>query len=180
MLATLISDRWKESASDKNETVLIDSRGHSVVSDTEPIFIDRNGLLFQYVLDYLREGEVYLPSTVSRAAVLKEFDFYGIDADTSKLVEKYGVDYYHSIREKAEALDNELRAIRIASEAESKFWKSASRHSSVSVTLSDDDRSHMNEDLETLLRARLFERGLKLDSQVTYFVNVSRAISRGK
>lgn len=63
MLASLISDHWKEGNSD----------------DDKPIFIDRNGLLFQYVLDYLRTNKIHLPSSVSQAAVNEEFAYYGID-----------------------------------------------------------------------------------------------------
>lgn len=66
MLASLISDHWKEGNSD----------------DDKPIFIDRNGLLFQYVLDYLRTRKVFVPPSVSRAAVKEEFQYYGIDAGT--------------------------------------------------------------------------------------------------
>lgn len=47
-------------------------------SGEQPIFIDRNGRLFEYVLDYLRTGKVNLPSSVSRAAVKDEFKSYGL------------------------------------------------------------------------------------------------------
>ncbi len=30
------------------------------------VFIDRDGALFQYVLDYVRDGEVYLPFTLPK------------------------------------------------------------------------------------------------------------------
>jgi hypothetical protein len=71
MLASLISRQWKESNSN------------------EPIFIDRNGRLLEYVLDYLRTGEVYLPFAVSKDALQKEFEFYGIDADMSRAHETH-------------------------------------------------------------------------------------------
>jgi hypothetical protein len=56
MLASLTSDHLKEGKSN------------------EPIFIDRGGRLFEYVLDYLH---------MSKAAFQKEFDFDGIDVDMS-------------------------------------------------------------------------------------------------
>ena len=59
LLTTSASERWQ-----KNE-------------DAE-IFIERNGLRFQYVLDYLRDGTVDLPPTESRNAVLKELEYYGV------------------------------------------------------------------------------------------------------
>ncbi len=53
MLASLISEDWKEGNSD------------------EPIFIDRNGRLFEYVLDYLRNNEIHVPPSVSIAVSRK-------------------------------------------------------------------------------------------------------------
>lgn len=87
MLANLVSEHWKEGQ----------------VDDSEPIFIDRNGLLFRYILDYLRASEVHLPSSVSRIAIMKEFEFYGIYADDNQVHEKHGFEHYHFVMEKAEA-----------------------------------------------------------------------------
>lgn len=67
MLASLISNHWREGITD------------------EPIFIDRNGRIFEYILDYLRTDKVHLPSSVSPVALEEEFDFYGIDADMTKV-----------------------------------------------------------------------------------------------
>ena len=46
----------------------------------EPIFIDRDGDLFVYVLNYLREGEIELPSSVPIKNFLNELKYYHIDA----------------------------------------------------------------------------------------------------
>ena len=46
--------------------------------DTE-IFIDRNGSRFQYVLDYLRDGNVYLPMSVTKESLMLDFQYYGIE-----------------------------------------------------------------------------------------------------
>ncbi len=68
MLISLISEYWKEGNSD------------------EPIFIDRSGRMFEYVLEYLRTAKVYLPSSViSPLALQEEFDFYGIEVDMTKV-----------------------------------------------------------------------------------------------
>jgi len=47
------------------------------------IFIDRNPVYFSYVLRYLRDGDLLeFPETVEeKEAVLKEFDFFGIEVD---------------------------------------------------------------------------------------------------
>jgi len=51
---------------------------HKEKDDSE-IFIERNGLRFQYVLDYLRDGEVFLPISECKEAVLAELEYYNID-----------------------------------------------------------------------------------------------------
>ena len=53
---------------------LVTSHGDS----SEPIFIDRNGLTFQVVLDYLRQGSMVLPHNLPRLSFIRELDFYGI------------------------------------------------------------------------------------------------------
>ena len=45
----------------------------------EPIFIDRDGDLFVYVLNYLREGEIVLPSSVPIKTFLNEMRYYHVD-----------------------------------------------------------------------------------------------------
>jgi hypothetical protein len=114
MRASPISDRWKEG---------------STKSD-DPIFIDRNGLLFQYVLDYLRNDKLLLPSSVSRAAVAQEFEYYGIDADVAKVSEKYGPMYLRELKERIceqkiylELLENEARAIQASTFVENESFK---------------------------------------------------------
>mmetsp|Transcript_32802 Transcript_32802/g.79379 ORF Transcript_32802/g.79379 Transcript_32802/m.79379 type:complete len:139 (-) Transcript_32802:44-460(-) len=47
----------------------------------DPIFIDRDGDLFLFVLNFLREGEVDLPMTVPRKAFMAEIRYYGIAYD---------------------------------------------------------------------------------------------------
>jgi len=42
-------------------------------------FIDRNGTLFQPLLDFLRHGELLIPPNLKLEHVLKEADFYSID-----------------------------------------------------------------------------------------------------
>ena len=61
-LSTLVSEHIKKGNADIHE----------------PIFIDRNGRLFEYVLDYLRTNKLNLPRSVNHAAVKEEFQFYGL------------------------------------------------------------------------------------------------------
>jgi BTB/POZ domain len=50
-----------------------------------PIFIDRNGERFQYVLDYMRDGSVQLPMTISKESLLKDMEYYGFDIDPDRI-----------------------------------------------------------------------------------------------
>eukprot|EP01083_Nonionella_stella_P028448 78324_1 len=43
------------------------------------IFIERDGPMFRYVLQYLRDGKVTLPITESKEALVTELHYYGID-----------------------------------------------------------------------------------------------------
>ena len=46
----------------------------------EPLFIDRDGERFRYVLDFMRDGpKVSLPVTVSKEGFLKDLDYFGFD-----------------------------------------------------------------------------------------------------
>lgn len=64
MLARLISDRWKSNSKKENDE----------------FFIDRDGILFQYVLHYMRDQKVHLPLTVCRESILKELQYYGFES----------------------------------------------------------------------------------------------------
>ena len=67
MLASLVSGKWKEGDGDKE------------------IFIDRDGTRFKYILDYLRSDRLHVPHLSDRSTLKDEFDFFGIDADMSKV-----------------------------------------------------------------------------------------------
>ena len=44
------------------------------------IFIDRDGQYFAYILDYLRDGELFLPDDAAiKEMIYKELKFYGIN-----------------------------------------------------------------------------------------------------
>ena len=59
MLATLLSDTWREDPS-------------------KPIFIDRDGEMFAHVLNYLRYGSIELPGNLPKATFVRELDYYGL------------------------------------------------------------------------------------------------------
>jgi hypothetical protein len=65
MLARIASETWQSDSS------------------SQTIFIDRDNERFRYCLDYLRDGSVDLPMTVSKEALLKDLEYFGIDHDTA-------------------------------------------------------------------------------------------------
>jgi BTB/POZ domain len=48
-------------------------------SDDDPIFIDRDGERFHYVLDYMRDGYTSLPYNITQDAVLNELSYFGFE-----------------------------------------------------------------------------------------------------
>ena len=48
---------------------------------SEAIFVDRDGPRFQFVLDYLRDGRVHLPYSVSKQALMTDFAYFGLPQD---------------------------------------------------------------------------------------------------
>ena len=153
MLARLISKHWKEGNSD----------------DNMPIFIDRNGRLFEFVLDYLRAGKVYLPPTMHIEAMRDEFDFYGIDADMREVHEKNGHRHLHRLTEKIlmqeeslKDLNGEKYAFQTSALVEYEFWKASSTYLPfhVRLSISYGDYSMLCEH-ENALREGLLDRGLE-------------------
>jgi hypothetical protein len=67
--------------------------GMSEEKPDEPIFIDRNGRLFESVLDYMRTGMIYLSPSVNITALKDEFIYYGISASWDKSVVKNVVEH---------------------------------------------------------------------------------------
>jgi hypothetical protein len=80
--------------------------------EEQPLFIDRNGMLFQYVLDYLRTHKLLVPPSVSRAALQEEFAFYGIPVDMTKIMEKYNREYLIELKRKISAKRYEMSTQR--------------------------------------------------------------------
>ena len=64
MLAVLVSERWDKSSGNGSDK-------------REPIFIDRDGERFRFVLDFYRNCRAVVP-TSAFAAVEAEFDFFGL------------------------------------------------------------------------------------------------------
>jgi hypothetical protein len=60
MLANLVSGRWNPQSSET------------------PIFIDRDGQNFKYILEFYRDGEIIVPRTVAIEAIKKDALYFGL------------------------------------------------------------------------------------------------------
>jgi hypothetical protein len=70
MLAKLVSEKWSPKSSEA------------------PIFVDRDGERFKYILDFFRDGEIFVPNTVPIDSVRKDAVFFGLPEDASIIVAK--------------------------------------------------------------------------------------------
>ncbi|GAX22438.1 hypothetical protein FisN_14Hh052 [Fistulifera solaris] len=85
------------------------------------ILIDRDGKMFEYVLDYLQTHTVFLPREVSRLALEREFEYYGIEADMTNVHDLYGFEHLRMIKEEIgvqeahlDVLKSEAMAIQLS------------------------------------------------------------------
>jgi BTB/POZ domain len=75
MLARSASVLWNPTTNSQQ-----DDNAGGKGSSQKPIFIDRDGLRFSYILDYMRDGGVVtLPLTVSRESFVKELEYFSFD-----------------------------------------------------------------------------------------------------
>jgi hypothetical protein len=136
---------------------LISDTGEGENAD-EPIFIDRNGRLFEYVLDYLRTEQVYLPFSVSRDAIKEEFVFYGIGVDMSNVHRTADTADFEMFIEKTDAIRIQRFVQQTATFVEREFSKYPTIRS---VSIPQADYVQLSEH-EDLLREQLLKRGLRL------------------
>lgn len=62
-------------------TALLSGRTPAIKDDRDHYFIDRDGQYFGVLLEFLRTGELIIPPSLRRDAVLREAAFYLIDTD---------------------------------------------------------------------------------------------------
>jgi BTB/POZ domain len=137
---------------------------------SDPVFIDRDGDLFRYVLNYMRNnGEVSLPMTESKQSFLKEMEYYGFDmvnedcvalgtiAEAHKIVasasgnfqddlSKVNASIYNwkksikSLEEKVREAEGERKGLKIA---DMLFQRSIHRGECSDFTMRIDDEDHI-------------------------------------
>jgi hypothetical protein len=78
------------------------------------IFIERDGVQFRYVLEYLRNGQVHLPESVPKASLLLHLDFFGVPVNGNNIMAN-PADYSDEVNRLQEVLDfakNTMEAAR--------------------------------------------------------------------
>lgn len=108
MLSRMVSDMWQEVQVARNG----DGDGDDQNEAAPLIFVDRNGDRFQYVLDYMRDGQkASLPFTVSKEGFLKDLEYYGFDDVDAKsiTVEGLSLAVYQKTMERMRKLDYEFK-----------------------------------------------------------------------
>jgi hypothetical protein len=113
------------------ETMLAKSASQVWQADPESeIFMERNGIRFQYVLDYLRDGMVFLPVTESKEALIHDLNYFGINAIID-MINDSDSKLYSTASDIKKAVD-ELRldgaAKCLAVKCVEEFYKSAVTH----------------------------------------------------
>ena len=149
MLTSLLSGKWKEGEGGENE-----------------IFIDRDGRRFGYILDYLRSNRVYLPDLSDQSALKDEFEFFGIEADMSKVSVKDDfetiIELVDEIAEHEATIEQKKKKIAVIKES----YRLANDFSSRAETQGLYLRHNIGKDVDKeLLRSCLQSRGLHV---VTY------------
>ena len=94
MLAKLVSKEWNSGSDERLVT-------------TKPIFLDRNGYRFKFVLDYMRDQKVVLPYHVSKGELLLDFEYLGLMAyvDQDNIVaEHQSIEAFKQAKEHSESL----------------------------------------------------------------------------
>ncbi|GAX22442.1 hypothetical protein FisN_14Hu056 [Fistulifera solaris] len=152
-LASLVSGKWEEGNGNKKSTF--------IDCDKQPFSIERDGVLFQYALEYLRTGQLCLPPSVSRAAMKEEFEYYDIDVDMTRVKERNDdVHLGDSIIKDLSMILAEKLALQVAAYVEYDFIRRNLPSTAVKVILPTYDYSHLKTH-EDLLSERLLARGLE-------------------
>lgn len=111
MLYKMVEEgKWKEGSASSSKRSKID------LSASHPIFIDRCGRVFPFVLQYLRDGKILLPFNVSEREVKRELKFFGLEEDVEIEREASWADpqyIFNMIKHLKNELDDGIRHIRM-------------------------------------------------------------------
>jgi len=92
MLGCMLSERWKNSSEgistndqEEEDSVILT---HFMISDGEnkkeektPLFLDRDPVLFRYILAFYRDGKIVIPCTITKIEMLAEVEYFALPLD---------------------------------------------------------------------------------------------------
>ena len=114
------------------------------------IFIERDGERFKYCLDYLRDGRVMLPITMSKGAVMEDLKYYGVESVDEEVVyynpskEEQSIHAFscvYDVLDRAEKEIHTLKIRRICKEAALFCFKKHIETNSLTIRYSGDSKS---------------------------------------
>jgi len=104
-------------------------------SDT-PIFLDRDADQFRYVLDYMRNTKVALPLTESKAALVKDLEYYGFEnVDPATISIDYSAtEAADSLSDLSEKVEAEIKTQKLKKQSKGLFTCSWRVYASASIS----------------------------------------------
>ncbi|GFH55505.1 hypothetical protein CTEN210_11981 [Chaetoceros tenuissimus] len=87
----------------------VSSQGYDQDGDAEVSF-DRDGDMFQYILQYMKDGKVSLPSTVAVDSFIKEMEHYNLEYDKDNIKSETNED--HAEKGDLDSLKESLESMR--------------------------------------------------------------------
>jgi BTB/POZ domain len=66
-------------------TTILAASASNATLDTSTIFVDRDSKQFACIIDYMRDGEINLPGTASKDAVLAFYGFENLTTEAHKI-----------------------------------------------------------------------------------------------
>eukprot|EP00978_Attheya_sp_CCMP212_P018848 scaffold52077_cov52-Attheya_sp.AAC.3 len=178
------------------DTMLARSASQVWQQDPESeIFMERNGIRFQYVLDYLRDGNVFLPVTESKEALIHDLNYFGINANDDMINDSDSKLYSTSsamsaIRKEIVELDLEIAQLGLDSASKSlavkcvqEFYKSSVTQTGTSFVIHlDNDTLHWNllqsADGANMCNHHLERFGLEMRDACNYVIHVQELVKK--
>ena len=151
--------------------------GQWLENPEEEIFIERDGAVFRYILNYMRDGSVFLPVTERKQSFIKELDYYGIEARNSDIndgkakLEHYSFELTDSLHPELKKFRNQMEyekdGLKLAIFCTDEFFKyhhsnlfsSTSQKIPNPIEIAENTNAGRNGDDSYKLLQKLFRRG---------------------
>ena len=151
--------------------------GQWLENPEEEIFIERDGAAFRYILNYMRDGSVFLPVTERKQSFIKELEYYGIEArncdinDGKARLEHYSFELADSLRPELKNFRNQMEyekdGLKLAIFCTDEFFKyhhsnlfsSTSQKIPNPIEIAENTNISRNADDSYKLLQKLFRRG---------------------